>query len=183
MLLAYPLIPPASDPVSRLAFTDYIIAMWHLASEGGPQGVGFWIVVYAFAVCAYSLAGQWRSRRWPDTRGELAESGVKHLGGSDYHTDQDHVTNVRYHYRVQGMDYIGNRVSPWVFVTNHNARGVLQKQLSFMQHLPDGGVKVFYNPARPQKSFLVLPGRIGMMVTAAAGLLPAVWYGWRFHGG
>ena len=35
--------------------SDYVVQMWDLALQGNRQGVWFWLAVYAFLICGYSV--------------------------------------------------------------------------------------------------------------------------------
>ena len=161
----------------------YFQDMWRFAVEGQAQGVWFWAAFYTFIVCLWSLIFQLRTRYWPCTPGELAEIGARKFGATDrVKSDQDYVTNALYKYHVSGVDYTGTRISPWIIVASHNARFVLQKQLSFIQRYPDGRVKVFYNPANPRKSYLIIAGKPGICITLLLVTLPMVSYYFSYHG-
>jgi hypothetical protein len=162
---------------------NHVQAMWHSMVQGQLQGIWFWGAAYFVLMGGLSLVVQWRTRRWPCTAGILAQSGLERWGGPAWsRSDQAYLANARYRYQVAGQVYPGHRVSPWVFVASHNARFVLDRQLKGIQKNPDGSVKVFYNPGRPHKSFLILPGIPGMGVSAALAVGPFLLYGVRFHG-
>jgi hypothetical protein len=156
---------------------NYIQEMWRLALETESQGIFFWAGVYAFVVCAYSVLFQIRTRSWPVTDGELVQAGVRTFGTRDLVlSNQDYVSKALYHYRVSGVAYDGTRVSPWIFVASHNMRFILEKQMSSIQQYPSGKVKVFYNPKKPQKSYLIIAGKVGIVTTSLIGLAPLVLY-------
>ncbi len=151
--------------------------MFELAAEGEPQGIWFWASIYILLVCFYSLWFQLRTRSWPSTRGELLQLGAEKFGAGDWATSsQDYVGKALYTYSVAERQYQGSRISPWVFVASHNARFLLEKQLSGIQACSDGGVKVYYNPRNPRKSYLVVAGPIGIVVTLLLGISPLVFY-------
>jgi len=165
-----------------MAVLNYIQKMWQLAMNGDVQGIWFWGALYFLLLCAYSLIYQLRTRRWPSTQGELASLGIEKSGATTrVKSDQEYVSNSLYRYRVDGEEYEGVRISPWVFVASHNVQTVLKKQLESVQRESDGRVKVFYNPKNPRKSFLILPGPAGIAVTAVLGLCPMLLYWMKFH--
>jgi hypothetical protein len=94
---------------------------------------------------------------------------------------QQYVADALYEYSVNGQQYTGKRISPWVVVATHNMRAVLVKQLLKIRKDPNGSIDVFYNPADPKKSFLVKPGIVGQLVTVAAGLASAIVYMAKYH--
>ena len=162
--------------------TDYVAQMWALAADGERQGVFFFIAMYTFAVGGYSLVRQLMARRWPSGQGELIDAGVKAVGGHErWRSDQDYKLGSTYRYVVDGRTHEGTRVSPWVVVASHNARFVLRRQLEQIQRDAEGRVTVFYDPKRPEKSFLVRPGLVGLAVTLVMTLLPLALFVRAYH--
>lgn len=160
----------------------YFQDMWQLAIQEETQGVWFWAALYTLIVCAYSLTLQIRTRYWPFTPGQLVESGVEKFGPTArLKSDQDYNSKALYRYKVSGATYEGTRISPWIFVASHNARIVLEKQLSSIQRLPDGKVKVFYNPNKPKKSFLIIAGKMGIFITLSIAILPLISFYLKYH--
>ena len=165
-----------------MQLSNYIQQMWELALKGEIQGVWFWGAVYTLAVCGYSLIFQLRTRSWPFTTGELVEAEVEKFGATDpVKSNQEYVSKALYRFTVSGVDYEGTRISPWVFVASHNARAILKKQMSAIYRYPGGKVKVFYNSGNPQKSFLIVAGRVGIFITLVIAALPFVSYVIRYH--
>ncbi|QCB45873.1 DUF3592 domain-containing protein [Hydrogenophaga sp. PAMC20947] len=166
------------------AVWGYVQSMWQQAWQGDVQAILFWVAVYCGVVGIYSLAFQLRIRRWPAAPGVLAQAGVERWGGPEWvRSDQQYSLKSAYRYRVDGRVYEGHRVSTWVMVASHNGRFLLEAQLKGVQRHPDGTVSVFYNPKRPHKSFLIQPGRVGLLITWVIILGPALFYWSRFHGG
>jgi len=108
---------------------------------------------------------------------------VDKVGGTDpVLSHQDYAVRALYEYSVGGVVYQGIRVSPWVMLASHNAKILLEKQMRGIDKSEDGSVKVFYNPNYPKKSFLIKPGRIGIMITFILSVAP-IWLYWiRYHG-
>ena len=161
---------------------DYIQQMWDLALQGETQGVWFWVAVYAFLICGYSVVFQLLCRTWPSTKGQLISIGLDKFGRAMVLSDQDYKTNALYTYQVKGKSYQGKRVSPWVIVASHNAQFVLKKQLSKVETYPNNQVKVFYKSSNPAKSWLILPSKLGIVITIAISMLPAFGYWLEFYG-
>ena len=160
----------------------YFQDMWQLAIQGQTQGIWFGAALYAFIVCVCSLIFQIRTRYWPSTPGELAEFGVEKFGATDMvKSNQDYVSKALYKYNLSGVDYYGTRISPWIFVVSHNARIVLEKQMSSIQRLPDGKVKIFYNPDNPKKSYLIIAGKAGICITLLVSALPLISFYFKYH--
>lgn len=156
--------------------------MWQLAIQGETQGVWFWAALYIFILCFYSTVIQIRTRYWPSTVGTIMESNIEEFGSASVKIDQNYTANTLYKYNVAGSEYNGARISPWIFVTSHNARFILLKQMSSIQRFSDGTVKVFYNPNKPKKSFLIIAGGIGICITLAIAVLPLCLFYFRYYG-
>ena len=123
-----------------------------------------------------------RTYTWPDTIGTLVDSEIKKFGGTEWaKTNQDYVVSALYTYTVDNKLYQGKRVSPWVFVTSHNMKRVLEKQMQYIQRYGEDKVKVFYNPRNPKKSFLIKPGRKGQLFTAFLAVMPLAMYLSKYH--
>jgi hypothetical protein len=162
--------------------TIYIEEMWQLAIQGHKQGIWFWAAIYTFIICTYSLVLQVRTRYWHVAQGELVESSVKKFGPTKVvKSDQNYVSNALYKFKVSDVTYEGTRISPWVFVASHNAKFVLKKQISAIERFPDGGVKVFYNPNKPNKSFLIIAGKTGICITLLISVLPIISFYIHYH--
>lgn len=160
---------------------EYLITMWELARAGEKQGVMFFIALYCFLIMSISLFGQLRMRQWPSVTGKLLDGGTRTLGGSDrYDADTRYVVSALYEYEVHGKRYQGKRVSPWIFVTNRNARGILEHQFKSVDRQGDL-VKIFYNPNNPKKSTLLKPGKFGLCVSFAIWIGPLLTYFASYH--
>jgi hypothetical protein len=160
----------------------YFQGIWQLAIQGETQGIWFWAAFYAFIVCLYSLIFQIRTRYWPFARGEITEFGVEKFGATDLvKSNQDYISKALYKYNVSGVAYDGTRISPWIFVASHNARFILEKQMSSIQRLPDGKIKVFYNPNNPKKGFLIIAGKMGICITLSICVLPLISFYYKYH--
>lgn len=165
-----------------MGISAYIGEMWQLASQRQLQGIWFWAALYAFFVCGYSIIFQIKTRYWPSVEGELVKAQVEKFGATDLvKSDQDYISKALYSYSVAGREYEGKRISPWVFVASHNARFVLQKQLGTIDRLPNDKVRVYYNPKKPHKSYLVVAGRLGISLTILFCTLPMLLYYFRFY--
>jgi hypothetical protein len=154
--------------------------MWMLALQGGAQGVWFWVAIYTFVVCTYSVVFQIRTRSWPATRGQLINADAELFGGfGEASTSKEYAARALYRYDLAGINYEGKRVSPWIILTS--AKAILRKQLSAIQHHPNEMVTVFYNPRKPKKSFLILPGKKGLLITSLIAVLPTILYVSEYH--
>lgn len=141
----------------------YSQEMFRIAAEGRTQGIWFFAAVYVLVVCLYSIWFQIRTRYWPATNGKFSQLGVKKFGATDcVKSDQDYIGDALYTYFVNGKQYEGVRISPWIIVASHNMRIFLRKQQDKIQIQPDGKVRVYYNPVNPNKSYLVVAGKTGI---------------------
>ena len=162
---------------------NYLEEMWGLAQQGKVQGIFFWAALYAFIILLYSLMRQIKTASWPNTYGELFNGNAKIFGGTQWvKSNQDYVASTHYSYVVNGKEYQGHRLSPWVVVASHNAKFILEKQLRSVQKHSDGKVTVYYNPRKPEKSFLIKPGIRGQIITAILAIIPAIMYWIKYHG-
>lgn len=162
---------------------NYLEEMWDLALQGKAQGIFFWAALYAFIVLLYSLIYQIKIASWPGTSGELLKGGIRKFGSTEWAaSNQKYVASALYCYVVNGKEYQGRRVSPWVVVASHNMKSILEKQLRSVQQFPDGKVSVFYHPEKPEKSFLIKPGIKGQFITAILAIIPFVMYWIKYHG-
>lgn len=160
----------------------YLQSMWQLAMAGSTQGLYFWIAAYTFLVCGYSTIYQIRTRYWPCVRGQLLKADLSYYDAKDWvRSNQNYVADALYSYSVNGADYQGKRVSPWLMVASHNARFVLQRQLAKIDVQPDGCVQVFYKPTNPKKSFLIVANTPGIVITLMISILPLAGYIWHYH--
>ena len=160
----------------------YIHQMFWFAAEGHTQGIWFWASIYAFVICFFSLWFQIRTRNWPTTKGKLAQLSIKKFGPTEWATsNQDYVGKALYTYLVSGTRYEGFRISPWIFAVSHNARFLLEKQQANIQTYPDGGVRVYYNPRNPKKSYLIVAGKTGIVTTMLLGTLPFIFYWMKYY--
>lgn len=161
---------------------DYVAQMWGLAASGSPRGVFFFIALYAAVALGYSLIYQLRVRSWPEVDGILVHAGVEEWGSRKRSlSSQDYRAGAHYEYIVDGARFTGTRVSPWLLITSHNLRFLLERQFAEIADSPSGNVKVFFNPKRPVKSYLVKPGRAGICLTAVLGVAPLFIYGLAYH--
>ncbi len=162
---------------------QHVQTMWHLLWQGNDQAIVFWGAVYLGLVGFASLIFQAYVRSWPSVPGELVRADLAPWGGPTWaKSDQQYKLDGRYRYQVGGRTFEGRRVSPWVMVASHNARFLLRHQLKGVARHPDGTVTVYFNPRRPNKSYLIRPGLLGMLVTFAVATGPMVYYWSRFHG-
>ncbi|WP_416305451.1 hypothetical protein [Neptunicella sp. SCSIO 80796] len=66
-------------------------------------------------------------------------------------------------------------------MVSHNARFILRKQFAAIQQYPGGKVKVFYHPAKPQKSYLIVAGKMGILLTLFISALPLPLFYFKYY--
>ena len=160
---------------------NYFQQMVDLASEGELQGIWFWASCYMLVVCLYSAYFQIRTRFWATTVGNIHNLGLKKFGISNDLSEQQYRGKALYSYSVNGQTYEGTRISPWVFVTNYNAKGLLLKQQAGIDMPTKDTVTVYYNPKKPQKSFLLKASKFGILVTLTSAVAPFLGYVSRYY--
>ncbi|APD85033.1 hypothetical protein BM527_02405 [Alteromonas sp. Mex14] len=160
---------------------NYFQQMVDLASEGELQGIWFWASCYMLVVCLYSAYFQIRTRFWATTVGNIHNLGLKKFGISNDLSEQQYRGKALYSYSVNGQTYEGTRISPWVFVTNYNAKGLLLRQQAGIDMPTKDTVTVYYNPKKPQKSFLLKASKFGILVTLTSAVAPFLGYVSRFY--
>ncbi len=106
---------------------------------------------------------------------------VRPFGANADSNERKYRSKALYTYTVDGQAYEGSRISPWVFVTNHNARKILEMQLAKVERLSGERVVVHYDPKKPQKSYLIVAGWAGIFISLLVALLPLLAYVGRFH--
>lgn len=150
--------------------------------QGEPRAVMAVAAVYFLACALFSLLFQWRVRQWPAVWGDLHQQGLEVYGTDNLVAGRDYRAQVLYTYTVQDKVYEGSRLSPWLILASHHARLVLMQQMRGITRDDHGQVKVFYHPRKPHKSYLIVPGVGGMLVTVFFGVFPLVLYGLKFGG-
>ncbi len=161
---------------------DFVQTMWALALAGEIQGIWFFTAIYCFVLCSYSTLRQISNLNWHSTWGSLTRLQVDKFGAGEWaKSDQNYASSALYEYKVDGKNYTGKRISPWIFVVSHNAKFVLERQLKGAEIDNNGRVKVFYNPKNPQKSYLILPNIPGIVITLAIAIVPMISFYFKFY--
>jgi len=143
-------------------------------AAGDKQAIIALVSMYFAAMCLFSLVYCLRIRSWPQTTGTVPESDVEAWGTSRDADDQNYAANVRDTYRVRGEDYEGARLSPTSILATVNLRALIDWQMRGITKLRDGQVAVFYNDAKPEKSYLVRPGALIIGFLAAVIAISAL---------
>jgi hypothetical protein len=162
---------------------EYFGDMWALAIVGNKQGIFFFISLYSLLLLGYSAINQYKTAHWPSTEGILLNAGVKKWGFTEWKkSNQEYTASALYVYKVGEKEYQGTRMSPWVIIASHNVKFILEKQLSSIQNNEDGTITVFYNPNKPQKSYLIKPGKAGLIITSVVAVFPMLIYWLNYYG-
>lgn len=126
--------------------------VWNDLSNGENYAVIAACMVYLLLMGGISITVCLRIRRWPHTVGTLTEDGVSSIGSYD---ERMHAARVRYDYVVNGITYKGKRLSP--FYMRATGTKLAEWQKGGIERHGGDRVTVFYNPARPHKSYLIVP--------------------------
>lgn len=165
-----------------MSVISYVSDMWALASTGHRQGVFFFAAMYACLACSYSTFYQLRIVRWPSARGKLLDAKLTIFGAADpLLANRDYKATTLYEYSVDGNTFEGSRLSSWLILASHNARFVLEVQLKQVESFDDGSVTVHFNPKNPEKSFLIKPGIIGLLLTSTIAIGFPILYAVDYH--
>lgn len=162
---------------------NYFKLMFDLAIAGETKGIFFYSALYFLIILNYSVITQILIGRWPSTPGDLSFIGAKKFGPNEWATvNQDYRSKAQYSYSVDGIKYIGHRVSPWVMVVSHSVKSILETQLKAVEYLPNGRVNVYYSPNNPQKSYLIPTRWKSQLFTFILSLIPIVLFWQKYYG-
>lgn len=129
----------------------------------------FLIMLAAVIVESIDAVRGWRSRGWAVTSDAEVTTAAE---VSAFRTPLK--ASVWYRYRVNGVEYVGNRIA---FGLGPSGRPEIER---IMAQYPKGPVRVHYNPVRPSESVLI-PG-VGLhpldWILPAVGLVALTWIGW-----
>lgn len=142
------------DAVQHGDVRGYIAAILFLSGVGG----------------IYSLYIQIQTRRWPSVRGELVRSGLRH-GGAGTRVERQAVFDLEYTYQVDDVTYRGHRYSPWQVTASGVAKVLMERAMDGVRSAAGHHLPVYYNPRDPAKSYLQLPGVVGMVFTVSYSAL------------
>lgn len=163
---------------------DYLRHMFDLAFDGAKQGVIFFMLLYSGIVCLFSLAYVLRVRGWPWVEGVLHAHGTRQIGAGNVPSQRHRIAFAHYSYRVDGIAYEGRRVSPWQFSASGVAAGLPGLQAGMIRAQGTGGdrVRVYYDPRRPRRAYVLRPGWPGIVFLALAIVVPPLLFAWSYHG-
>lgn len=151
---------------------DYPMLMFELMLKGQVQGIFFWVVFYTTVACIVSFVIQIKIMRWPSVIGTLIKLEIGGSGSEQAVQQRDNFLEAEYRYDIAEESYTGKRVSPTVIWTLGGLKCLLKRQIDAVEKLPDGKVRLFYNPKAPQKSYLIRPSKIALGMT----LLPSIFF-------
>ena len=137
------------------------------------------LVAGYFFICGISGLLYWRRvRAWPQVSGQLIKSEIESVGLDLQTRDMNYHANLRYQYSVGGIDYEGKRLSPIQIVASTNMRALLRWQMRYITYLEAGKdrIAVFYNPKKPQKSYLIKPLKVEPFIYISFAALPLIFW-------
>ncbi len=142
--------------------------------DGDKQAILIAASTYFILMGLMSLIYQLRVKSWPMTVGTLETAEISRWGVPRPPSDQTYATKVEYTYTVNGEHYTGKRLSPWQIFVTYNLKFVIKWQMSRIIKTSADEVTVFYNPASPDKSYLIKPNTTSIITTIILFGLPAV---------
>lgn len=144
--------------------------------NGDPETWFLLFVLYCIATGSYGFIYCLRISRWPSVIGELTQKEIELMSPSAVTSDQNYSTQLTYLFKVDGEEYRGHRLSPFIIIVSYNLRFFLRLQMKHVEVSDDGKVRVFYNPRRPEKSYIIPPGAIGYTFIISFMLLLLILY-------
>lgn len=114
------------------------------------EHLGLILASYAVLTIMYSVWFVVSTRQWPYTEGKLIRADAKGV-----RVGRGSTVDVEYTYELAGVEYTGRRLSPLIFARGMS-KSFVNKQIKQIQYCENGSIKVFYNPKKPQKSYLVI---------------------------
>ncbi len=155
--------------------TNTLHSFFESLMSGDEQAILIVVAAYFALMGLTSLIFQLRILSWSVTDGTLVHSDLSRWGAIKLsQSEQDYEAEVNYHYRVDGKQYEGKRLSPWYMVVSANMRFLLRWQLAGITRLTREEVAVFYNPSASRKELSDQPGKIGLAITAAMAIVPTI---------
>ena len=156
---------------------EIVLQIFSLNIISGNRAVILNIIADYFFICSIYGLLYWRHvQAWPQVSGKLVNSAVDSIGLNMRADEVTYVAKVQYQYNVDGQQYEGKRLSPIQIIASTNMRALLRWQMRYITYLDNGEVAVFYNPKKPQKSYLIKHLRIEPFLYAACFILPIVFW-------
>lgn len=125
-----------------------------------PDDIGKYLIIAFIAVFGLLAWRAWHikqgSPQWPYVEGEMLQSRAfarNETGDQRGTPTHEWLTEVRYRYTVNGVDYVGKRLR--AFGLNHFTQESAMQELAPFQ--AGQRVRVYYDPAKPASSVLI-PG-------------------------
>lgn len=125
-----------------------------------PDDIGKYLLIAFIAGFGFLAWRAWQvkqaSPQWPCVQGEILQSRAfapNETGDERGTPKHEWLTEVRYRYTVQGVNYTGNRLR--AFGLHHFTQESAIQELAPFQ--AGQQVKVYYDPAQPSSSVLI-PG-------------------------
>jgi hypothetical protein len=131
--------------------------------SGDPLSIAFCIAALSVVATWYSFYFQYRVWNWTFVWGDLVQSRVASGGGGSSSADRNLVAQVEYNYTVNGKEYSGTRLSAMAVSTNMS--GLLEQQLQGAETTEGGQVKVYHDPKKPHKAYLIRGSKTQVIFT------------------
>lgn len=141
-------------------------------AAGDPESLFLLVALYFLLAGTYSLIYCFRLRNWPSVIGQLHSDEVSAWHSDAIAGDRQYFSKATYTYEVDGKQYEGHRVSPFYMTASHNVRFLLEYQRKYIERPTPSTARVFYNKNKPQKSYLVVPGWLGISIVVVFGVTP-----------
>ncbi|MEA2710071.1 MAG: hypothetical protein QOF78_2672 [Phycisphaerales bacterium] len=143
--------PPG--PAERASENDDVVAV----ATHSYGALRYWLPRIGIALAAILLmwgvwegVPAWRSRAWPAAAGEVTHSKWEMTRNS--RRDRHYVAEIKYRYRVDGVEHTGERIGFGRFNESHAVRDLLRA------HPGGSTIDVFYNPRRPTECTVMRGG-------------------------
>lgn len=144
--------------------------------NGNPETWLLVFAMYCLVTGCYALFYCLRISRWPSVIGELTRKEIAVWSSNAVVSEQDYFVQLSYLFNVDGEEYRGHRLSPFIIIASHNLRFLLRLQMKHVEISDGGKVRVFYNPSRPEKSYLIPPRATGYILIISIMFLPLIAY-------
>ncbi len=112
---------------------------------------------YFILVGVFGLISMYRKSKWPSVIGQLLDEKIEGAWGGR-HDETNFGAKVLYRYSVDGVTYENDQINVWHIRMTYNLRALLKWQFRFIERHGQSRVTVYYNPKRPEKAYLVVPG-------------------------
>jgi hypothetical protein len=129
--------------------------------RGDPSAICLAAAAYFSIVGLFGGTVTYRIGQWPSVEGVLDRLAVVSARVSfDASDGQDFVAETAYRYAVDGTEFKGDRLSPWVIIASTNLAFLIKLQIRHVRFTNGNRLLVHFNPNNPAKSYLIVPGPV-----------------------